>query len=96
MIDLPDDDGLVAVVRWRNTPMGLQVSHQLLNRQQAKEARGRIVTSMRTHDARSKRERWGGNQWGEGWVTKPHQRQQLERTQPLLSTDLPYRQWGVA
>lgn len=93
-VELPADDGLVALVVWEPDLFGrLEARHVLLDAARAAGRRRRLQQRMRVHDARSRKERWGGNQWGEGWVTRPQRRWQLEAKAPLLKTDLSLTQW---
>jgi hypothetical protein len=84
---LPEDDGLVPILAsdgWRR-------SFWMLAPPQA--VHDHFAETMARHDKRRKKERWGGNQWGEEWVQKPRFRKMFARRMPLLLTDLAFRAW---
>lgn len=83
--DPPPDDGLVPVPVWDRMPWGGLRQRFVLR--SPEEVKALAEAAMARHDARTRLERWGGNQWGEGWVTRPLLRADFEARAPLLSTD---------
>lgn len=88
--ELPQDDGLIPILV--RGPLG-GVKWALVPPQEVRE---HFASTMAKHDARRRKLRWGGNQWGEEWVQKPDKREAFNRRMPLLKTDLPYGAWKRA
>src|SRR5262245_30721434 len=88
-VTLPDDDGLIPVVKWQQTPFGLQPHIHLLDAIQHRSYQYRVTEKMQAHDTSSVTVRWGGNQWGDAFTgNKPKP--------PLLKTDLTLEQYKKA
>lgn len=94
MPDLPPDDGLIPVPVWDVGRAGTRVMRVVLRTPE--EVRWQCAGHMAAHDARSPFLRWGGNQWGEQWVTAAWTRPLFARDQPLLATDLDFKAWRHA
>ena len=84
--ELPEDDGKIPVVMsdgWRHWIGFVEPA----------EIQEWAAKKMAVHDQRGKKERWGGNQWGEEWVIKKDTRPLFAVRMPLLKTDLTWREW---
>jgi hypothetical protein len=86
----PPEDGLVPVPVWDAGPGGWVRRVVLMP---ADMVQAHHAEAMARHDRRHPHERWGGNQWGEGWVTRPGRRDYFEQEAPLLATDLTWGEW---
>jgi hypothetical protein len=81
------DDGLIATAYAEVDKFGIVRRFQkLVTPEELQEA---ARERMLPHDKRPLYERWGGNQWGEGWVHNPLARRGYERQAPPLLTDPP-------
>jgi hypothetical protein len=88
---LPEDDGLVPVPMSERTHWGdRKLWIELIDPERMHQ---HCALMMGRHDARDDEERWGGNQWGEEWVTSPSSRPLYARDFPLLATDLSLKAW---
>jgi len=87
-VDLPPDDGLIPVLV--TTLQGDGAITRQWQLQTPTKVHRYFAKRMREHDRRQPYERWGGNQWGDGWVLYGAARQQIERKLPLLKTDTPF------
>jgi hypothetical protein len=88
---LPQDDGLIPVRmskrdRWGDRKLWIELI-------EPERMHQHCACTMARHDARDDKERWGGNQWGEEWVTSPSSRSLYARDFPLLATDLSLNAW---
>jgi hypothetical protein len=90
-LDPLPDDGLIPVVVWDRMPGGGLKARTVLYTPQ--EVSAWSAERMARHDERNPVQRWGGNQWGEGWVTRPAARGEFEERQPLLASDLSLKDW---
>src|SRR5215467_14730974 len=84
---LPEDDGLIKVLVTRQDKFGLTKTWEYRTPEEISE---HCQQQMANHDSRSLLERWGGNQWGEGWALYPDKRNWFQARQPPLATDASY------